>query len=125
MSRILVVDDRTEVRNSLQRFLQHWGYDVSLARNGREALDAYDAEPSDLVVMDMFMPVMNGFDAIVEFRRRFPSVRILGMSGGGEYVREDALSEAKRLGADAMIAKPFLPEALLEAVCQVLVPDPG
>ena len=109
------------MRSTVQRFLQHWGYSVTLAKNGREALEAYAQWPVDLIVLDMFMPVMNGFDALLEFRRLYPGARILAMSGGGEYVREDALSEAKRLGADQVLAKPFLPEELLELVCQILV----
>ncbi len=83
MAKILVVDDRQMVRDVIARVLQQWGYTVDLARNGQEALNRFAVDPADLVVLDMFMPVMNGFDALVVFRSRYPDTKVLAMSGGG------------------------------------------
>ncbi len=120
MAKILVVDDREMVRKVLALVLRQWGYAVDLAKNGQDALDRFAADPADLVVLDMFMPVMNGFDALAAFRRRYPDTKVVAMSGGGEFVMEDALAEATKLGAHAVLAKPFSPEAMLETVCGLL-----
>ena len=83
MAKILVVDDRQMVRDVIALVLQQWGYTVDLAKNGQDALNRFAADSADLVVLDMFMPVMNGFDALVVFRRRYPDTKVLAMSGGG------------------------------------------
>lgn len=120
MAKILVVDDRQMVRDVIARVLQQWGYTVDVAKNGQDALNRFAADPADLVVLDMFMPVMNGFDALVVFRRRYPDTKVLAISGGGEFVMEDALAHAKKLGAHNVLAKPFSPEEMLETVCGLL-----
>lgn len=120
MAKILVVDDRQMVRDVIARVLQQWGYTVDVAKNGQDALSRFAADPADLVVLDMFMPVMNGFDALVVFRRRYPDTKVLAISGGGEFVMEDALTEAKTLGAHAVLAKPFRFEEMLKTVCGLL-----
>ncbi len=116
-----MVDDRKVVRDTLKQVLEKSGHTVRLACNGQEALDDYVPEETDLVVLDMFMPVLNGFDALVELRQRHSDVKVLAMSGGGEYVLEDALDEAKNLGAQRVLAKPFQMSELLEAVDDLLV----
>ncbi len=120
MAKILVVDDRQMVRDVIAGVLEQWGYTVDLAKNGRDALNRFAADPADLVVLDMFMPVMNGFDALVAFRRQYPDTKVVAMSGGGEFVMEDALAKAKKLGAHAVLAKPFLLEEMLENICGLL-----
>jgi CheY-like chemotaxis protein len=121
VAKILVVDDRRVVRDTLKKVLEKGGHTVALANNGQEALDLYAVDPADLVVLDMFMPILNGFDALVEFRQRYGDVKVLAMSGGGEFVLEDALEEAKNLGAQRVLAKPFLMTELLNAVDEMLV----
>ena len=116
MAKILVVDDRMMVRYVIARALRRWGYTVGLAKNGQDALDRFATDPADLVVLDMFMPVMSGFDALSAFRSRYPNTKIVAMSGGGEFLMEDALAEAKTLGAHAVLAKPFLLQEMLEIV---------
>ncbi len=120
MAKILVVEDRQAVRHVIARVLRQWGYTVDVAKNGRDALERFAADPADLVVLDMFMPVMNGFDALVAFRRQYPDTKVVAMSGGGEFVMEDALAKAKKLGAHAVLAKPFLLEEMLENICGLL-----
>ncbi len=116
MAKILVVDDRMMVRYVIARALRQWGYTACLAKNGQDALDQFATDPADLVVLDMFMPVMNGFEALVVFRHRYPDTKVLAMSGGGEFLMEDALAEAKKLGAHAVMAKPFRLDEMLETV---------
>ena len=120
MAIILVVDDRRLVRETIETILERAGHDVALAANGLEALSKYEEHPADLIVLDMFMPEMNGFDALVEFRKRHGEVNVLAMSGGGEYVQEDALEEAVSLGAHRTIAKPFSPTELIQTVDEML-----
>ncbi len=104
MAKILVVDDRMMVRYVIARALRQWGYTACLAKNGQDALDHFATDPADLVVLDMFMPVMNGFEALAVFRHRYPDTKVVAMSGGGEFLMEDALAEAKELGAHAVLA---------------------
>ncbi len=120
MAKILVVDDRQMVRHVIARLLRRWGHTVDTAKNGVDALQRFAANPADLVVLDMFMPLMNGFDALVAFRGRFPDTKVVAMSGGGGFVMEDALAEAKKLGAHAVLAKPFRPEEMLETITVLL-----
>ncbi len=108
------------VRHVIAQILQQWGHTVDLAKNGQDALARFAADPADLVVLDMFMPLMNGFDALVVFRYRYPDTKVLAMSGGGECVMEDALAEAKKLGAHAVLAKPFGAKEMLETVSGLL-----
>ena len=117
---ILVVDDRAEIRRALSMMLERSGYAVALARNGREALDQYQTLRPDVMVLDMFMPVMNGFDALFILRQEHPEAKVIAVSGGGGNMGADALIEASNLGAQITLQKPFGPRQLLEAVATLL-----
>jgi YesN/AraC family two-component response regulator len=62
--------------------LERQGYSVVEAENGYEGLQYYGAEPTDLVITDMQMPVMDGLQMIMELRRTFPTAKIIAISGG-------------------------------------------
>lgn len=120
MAKILVVDDRAEIRTTFQIILERHGHDVLLANNGQEAIDRYRQHLPDVTVLDMFMPVMNGFDALFLLRQEFPDAPIIAMSGGGKNMGADALEEAQNLGARLTLQKPVSPRALIDAVEGVL-----
>lgn len=119
---ILVVDDREEIRMTFQVVLAHHGHDVVLANNGQEAIDQYRIHLPDIVILDMFMPVMNGFDALFLLRQEFPDVPVIAMSGGGKNMGADALEEARNLGARLTLQKPVAPGDLIDAVDGILSP---
>jgi CheY-like chemotaxis protein len=127
MARILVVDDLSYIRTLVRRVLEAAGHEVAEAANGRAALAAYRAQPADVVLCDLWMPVMDGLEAIRELRRGWPQVRVVAMSGGGtaEQDTDDSLRSAMGLGAVRALAKPFRPADLVAAVGEALAAPPG
>jgi CheY-like chemotaxis protein len=111
MPHILLVDDEEIVRRLLRRTLERDGYDVEEAVNGRQALALYEEQPADLVITDVAMPEMNGFDLIEALTRRFPDSKVIAMSGLAEN-----LSIAKLLGACEAVRKPVDIDELLRMV---------
>jgi len=118
MARILVIDDDDEIRSMLERMLRSAGHEVVVAANGREGLEKYRANPADLVLTDIYMPVKEGLETIIELHRNFPDLPIIAMSGkpaGGTM-----LAMASRLGTVAILQKPFSLEELLRTVEKAL-----
>jgi len=117
-TRVLVVDDNPDMRLTMKLLLEHEGYEVELAANGREALEVQRARPSRVLVTDLFMPDADGFETIERFRKEFPQTRIIAMSGGGSKpeLRTDHLPVASEIGAHATLRKPFSIEKLLEVL---------
>ena len=120
---ILVADDDDQVRMLLKRVLVKAGYDVSEARNGNEALRLFKQRPAVLLITDLIMPDKEGIETIQEFRRNQSPVKIIAMSGGGRLDQNMYLSMAKKIGADRVLSKPFMPQELLKVV-QELVAEP-
>ena len=115
--RLLVVDDNEDMRQSMKRLLEHFGYEVEIAANGARALEMQARVAADVLITDIFMPDTDGLETINHFRTMFPSVKIIAMSGGGANIREaDYLSTASVVGADAVLRKPFSKENLLAAL---------
>jgi CheY-like chemotaxis protein len=110
--RILVVDDNADMRETLRLLLRHMGYDAEAAFDGNHALEIQRARPADIVITDIFMPRKDGIETIEAFRREWPRVKIVAMSGGGEVALRDYLEVAPEIGADAVLRKPFSPESL-------------
>jgi CheY-like chemotaxis protein len=130
MQRILIVDDERDVRDSVKCVLDDAGYVVLTADNAAEALDQLGRTPMDLVITDIIMPKMNGVQAIQSIRRAFPQVRIVAISGGGNFgvagyqptaIATNAyLRSAEEAGAHLVLTKPFEAEDLLEAIEKLL-----
>ena len=124
MKRILIIDDDFHVRDMLERLLRRAGYDSQLAENGVEALKIHRENPVDLVITDIIMPEKEGLEIITEFRRDYPSVKLIAISGGGRIGPANYLKMAKLLGVDRTFAKPVDTSQLLSAVEELLAP-PG
>jgi CheY-like chemotaxis protein len=116
MSRILVIDDESMVRASIEAVLSGRGHAVSLAADGREGLDRLKTGDFDLIITDLIMPEMEGIETILAIRRQSPGLRILAISGGGRRQIGDFLEMAEKLGANAVLRKPFSSAELLGAV---------
>jgi CheY-like chemotaxis protein len=113
--RVLVVDDNRELREVLQRVLAQAGYEVDAAGDGEEALRIQDARPAQVLVTDIFMPDRDGIETIQLFRKRYPQMCIIAMSGDAHFpVQTDYLKVASVAGADCTLGKPFPPQTLLE-----------
>ena len=113
---ILVADDDDQVRMLLKRVLVKAGYEVSEARNGNEAVRVFTQKPAALLITDLIMPDKEGIETIQEFRRNQTPVKIIAMSGGGRLDQNMYLSMAKKIGADRVLSKPFMPQELLKVV---------
>lgn len=101
---ILVVDDQQDLQEMLTRILAKEGYSVDSAANGEEALGKLRERPFNLVLTDVKMPGLNGFDLIQLIKKEFPSIGVIVMTAYGDsYTVKDALL----LGADEYITKPF------------------
>ncbi len=100
---VLVVDDEEPLRNLLQISLQRQGYQVLVARNGREALEVAGTKKIDLMLLDIMMPEMDGFATCMEMRKRsdLPIVMLTALN------RPDDIVHGFNLGADDYITKPF------------------
>ena len=112
--RVLVVDDDPDILDALSEILEVEGYDVQRARNGREALQRLEQGVPDLVLLDLMMPVMDGW----EFARSLaPGARppIIVLSAD-----RNVSAKAKEIGALGWLAKPFELSELLEAVRSVV-----
>src|SRR3970040_954360 len=120
MARILVVDDEKDFRRIVSRMLTAGGHQVEEAGDGRQAIEAYRARPSDLVLVDLYMPDIDGVEAIIRLRHEFPDVRIIAVSGGGHLGQEDVLKIAAGVGAQATLTQPLAKQTLLKTVDEVL-----
>jgi DNA-binding response OmpR family regulator len=125
VTRVIIVDDDAPVRTTVRDLLEEAGIDVVEAANGSAALRAVRDATPDVVLCDLFMPDVDGFELIRELRRDFPGVRIIAMSGGGFAGRVDLLSVARHLGAAEILQKPFSRKEILAAVARNLRPSSG
>jgi CheY-like chemotaxis protein len=114
---VLLVDDSPDEREMYTQQLVATGYSVQVAVNGEDALQRVAAQVPDVVIMDLAMPVLDGWEATRRLKEMHPSVPVIVLSGhtGGEEGRR-----AKEAGSDVLLTKPFGPEALELAVRIVL-----
>ncbi|MFO1504101.1 MAG: response regulator [Steroidobacteraceae bacterium] len=130
MTSIILVDDEPDIRDSVQRILEQAGFQVRVAATGAEGIEEFRRAPSDLLITDMIMPHGQGIDVIRELRAVHPGLRILAISGGGNFGAQSyqagAISTAAYLaaataaGAKVALTKPFTREKLLAAVNEAL-----
>lgn len=113
---ILVVDDDDRIRNLLKRFLQERGYRVSTAPNANKALSTLNSLAFDLLVLDVMMPGMDGFELTQAVRERGETPILLLTARGDAEDRIKGLS----LGADDYLPKPFEPEELVLRINAIL-----
>ncbi len=114
-----VVDDEPNIVVSLEFLMKQAGYDAHIARNGEEALKALEERAPDLMLLDVMMPKLNGYDVCQTVRAdaRWAEVRIIMLTPKGRDVeREKGLA----LGADDYITKPFSTREMMERVKQYL-----
>jgi CheY-like chemotaxis protein len=120
MTRILVVDDDPMVCMAIEVYLERRGFEVTIADGGETGLRALEDSAFDLMIVDIFMPHMRGFESIRMFHERAPTVPLIAMSGYAfanlDSPAPDFLRMALELGAARFLRKPFTPAALLTAI---------
>lgn len=122
MTLILVADDEPTLRKNLGRFFAGLGYEVETAADGNEAVAVIDARAPDLLITDINMPDMDGFEILNELRARGSRLPVICMSGGGQLDKQLLLGSASVLGALVTIEKPFELDDLRRAVERVVGP---
>jgi DNA-binding response OmpR family regulator len=113
MRRILVAEDDPGLELTLGDRLVREGYEVEIATSGEEALERFRSKPFDLVLLDVMLPKMSGFDVCVELRQAGSDVPILMLTARGQLT--DKLTGLK-LGADDYLVKPFEMAELLARI---------
>jgi DNA-binding response OmpR family regulator len=116
VNKILIADDNRDFSAALKLALEAAGYIVYLAATGREAILAQRSTPADFLITDLLMPDTDGLEAVAAFRKEFPTVKIVVVSGAQRLDRLRYLETAKLIGADFTFQKPFEVEALLKAL---------
>ncbi|MFJ7647772.1 response regulator transcription factor [Lysinibacillus sp. NPDC097279] len=117
MTKLLVVDDDDHIRELIKVFLQNEGFDVIEALDGVDALSKLDAEKVDMVIMDIMMPNMDGWQLCKEIRAFNSDLPILMLTAKGETAQK---VKGFNLGTDDYLVKPFEPVELIVRVKSIL-----
>ena len=123
MPRVLVVDDDPMVCTTIEVCLTRKGFEVTVADGGEAGMRALEASDFDVMLIDVFMPHMRGFELVRMFHERKPDVPVVAMSGYAFANAErapDFLRMTIELGAACCLRKPFTQDALLTVVNQCI-----
>ena len=116
MEKILIVEDDETVLNFEELELKHEGYDCVIAKDGRQALEVFEKENPDLILLDIMLPELNGIEVLRRIRKTSSVPVILVTAKGETYDKVNGLNT----GADDYISKPFVIEELLARISAVL-----
>ncbi|MDF2648729.1 MAG: DNA-binding response regulator [Paenibacillus sp.] len=117
MTRIMVVDDDADIRELIRVYLAREGLTVMQASNGQEALSMLETTPADLVVLDIMMPLMDGWELCRELRTHYADLPLLMVTAKSESVHK---VKGFQLGTDDYLVKPFDPVELVMRVKALL-----
>ncbi len=115
MKQILVIDSKKSVQLMLKTNLKQAGYDVTLARDGKTGRELFSVRPSDVVIVEILEPEMEGLKTIAGLKKDYPNVKIIATSEWTEGGFNPLLS-AKSLGAHYTFSKPIHGKKLLSAM---------
>src|SRR5258708_39035021 len=113
--RILVVEDQEDNRRILRDLLTSAGYEIIQAENGEEPLAAAARERPELILMDIQLPVLDGYEATRRIKAN-PAVRAIPVIAVTSYALSGDENKARAAGCDAYVTKPFSPRALLAKI---------
>ncbi|MBC7247840.1 MAG: response regulator [Actinobacteria bacterium] len=117
--KVLIVDDDATMVNLLATVLEFEGYETRKALSGKEALESINGDPPDVVLLDIMMPGMDGFEVLARLRgdvktERLPVIMLTART------EDRDIFEGWRRGADEYVTKPFDPRELVQAIRRVL-----
>lgn len=117
--KILIVDDEPNIVTSLEYLMKKSGYEVSIARNGDEALALIGSFLPDAVLLDVMMPRKSGYEVCQQIRERpdWKHIKVVMLSAKG---REAEVNKGLSLGADTYVTKPFSNQELIATIDQLL-----
>lgn len=121
--KILIVDDEPNIVVPLQFLMERNGYETAVAQSGEEALEAISKENPDLILLDIMLPGIDGFEVceIVKLKPEWKHIKIIFLTAKG---REVDIAKGMVLGADEYITKPFLNKQIVECVQRLLLGRP-
>jgi len=113
---MLIADDNRQITSILEEYAKKEGYDVKIAYNGRQALDTFDKHKPDIVLLDVMMPIIDGFEVCRRIRKVSNVPLIMITARGEDFERIMGLD----IGADDYIVKPFSPAEVMARVRAVM-----
>jgi DNA-binding response OmpR family regulator len=116
---VLIVDDDASVRKALGRVLEEEGYAVTLAADGREALERFEAGPVNLLLLDIGLPIRNGWDTFERITSQAPAFPIIIITG-----KANQYDMAVAAGVGALMEKPLDVPKLLKTIQELLMESP-
>lgn len=116
MYHILIVDDEEKIRSLLRKYAEFEGHTVTEAENGMDAVTVCRKESFDIIIMDIMMPLLDGFSAVAEIRKNSDVPVIMLSARGEEYDKINGF----RLGIDDYVVKPFSPKELMLRIDAVM-----
>jgi DNA-binding NtrC family response regulator len=116
MARILVIDDQEAIRRVVRRALERDGHEVFDASDGELGMEILESQSFDLVITDIFMPGQDGIVTLRQIRKRFPSLKVIVISGGDSTGLLDMRQDAEFLGAVSSLQKPFNAREIIDMV---------
>lgn len=120
MSKILLVDDEKDFLYPMGEMLVNRGYTVFTASSYKEALGVLSNYKVDIVVSDIILPGLDGFELIMYLNDNYPKIKIIAISGGGRVDKSSYLQLAEGLEVAATLAKPFLADDLDTVIKSIL-----
>ena len=123
-SRVLIVEDYDDAREMYAEYLSNSGFEMQQAANGQDAIRQALEEPPDIVVMDLSMPVMDGWETVRRLRtdERTADIPVVALTG---HVLAEYSRRAWQSGFDGFLTKPCLPEDLAAESRRVLIESPS
>ena len=120
MSTILIIDDDSQFNLMLKSALEIKGYEVVTAANGKEGKTLYQNKKFDVIITDIIMPDVDGYEVILDLRRMGMSDRTIAVSGGGRTAADDYLVTAQHFDVAATFNKPIDLQALRDKVDEIV-----
>ena len=119
MTKIVIAEDERDIRDLIAFTLRFAGYEVSAAANGEEAVELVEKEKPDLVLMDVRMPRMTGYDAcrVIKANPLYADTPVVFLSAKGQ---DSEVETGLSVGAEEYMLKPFAPDELTEKVREIL-----
>jgi CheY-like chemotaxis protein len=114
---ILIVDDNSQILRFFKKALENHGYSVTALSSSTKALSVVQSGTFDLMILDLSMPELDGFEVLKSVHSVLPDLKVLVISG---FMDESLLSAAESCGAAATLAKPVPPKALVDAVQKLI-----
>jgi CheY-like chemotaxis protein len=116
IAKILIVDDEQFVRDLLEKVLRRRGHEVVATSDADQALATLEKSKFDLLLTDVVMPGMDGFDLLRRVKSAYPDIKVIVLTG---YARKQSISDFLLYGADDYLSKPFQVHELVAAVDRV------